>query len=275
MFLKWSRSMNSTATLPVRALRRARWRGRGGPASSERLGRPVRLSWYARCWMRCWITLRSVTSRELNTTPWMCGLARQLVPSDSNVRHAPSRCRKRTSSGPLDWRVSTMRRTAARRCSASSACTRSKHVAAHGVGRVVAQEHAQRPALVAQRAVGIDHGDQVERALGEHPEARLARLQRPLRLLVARDVGDGADEARDLALLVDEAHLVVEHLARLAERRGHHHLVGGGRRALEQRAVALVVRGRRCPGRTCRTPSCRSSSRRPPKSSPQARLCIV
>ncbi len=76
--------------------------------------------------MRCWITLRSVTSREFHTMPRMCGLVMQLVPSDSKVRQLPSRWRRRNSTGSVSWRFSRMRRKAARTWSASSRCTRSK-----------------------------------------------------------------------------------------------------------------------------------------------------
>ena len=117
-----------------------------------------------------------------------------------------------------------------------------EHVVPDGLGRVVAQEVAQRRALVVDRAVVAEHGNEVEAAFREHAEAPLARLERSLRLLVGRHVGDGADHAGDPALPVDEAHLVVEHLAVAAPVGGHERLVLDRGGLPEEGPVARVVK---------------------------------
>jgi hypothetical protein len=121
-------------------------------------------------------------------------VGRQLVPSDSKVRHMPSRWRMRNSIGWLDWRRSTTRRKAERASSTSSRWIMSKTFWPTVSDGVVAHEVAQRRALVADGAVLVHDRDEVERAFREDAEARLAGLERALGLLVAGDVRDHADE---------------------------------------------------------------------------------
>ena len=139
-------------------------------------------------------------SRALRTIPRTPAWWSRLVPFTSSHRHEPSRCCQRSS---------TERDP---RCSSSSAwktcalCASPSWTSAQPAGpdqpvRLVAEHRLDRGAHVPDRAVGLEHEDDVGSVLHERPEALLARaepllLARQPAVARARAAGRGSRASR-------------------------------------------------------------------------------